>query len=346
MSKILITGMSAPQMSINANSRSLSFAGVIEKVLTDAGHKVAMIEPDITWTEENLDYYDAVLVGFSPITSLSANKAYGALHIMHVLRKSKKLCLFIDAPQPAQLMASLRSIALHPKNLTKEFYSNRTGYQLAQDPSMSSRMLEVINRLLNNEWPKTLYPSLPWKSQESVIGELQPKVEGSLHGINLDAYLVSPAPVYKDERIDKWAADTFSTKWVKTTLNTLKYPATPMKWNKGWTDSQVYAQISPALGSLISPHRDGTWWTYRYAQSLNAGTPIASEWKETQIIGSSWNVLAAHVEEMNEQERDKLSYAQKMDYIASIPSKEGARERLETLIGIYSSNRKGVHDAV
>lgn len=346
MSRILITGMSAPQMSINANRRSLAFAGVLHKVLSEAGHQVAMMEPDITWTKENLDYYDAVLVGFSPITSLSANKAYGALHVMHTLRNTHKLMLFIDAPHPAQLMASLRSISSHPKNLTKEFYSNRTGYLLAQDPGVSSRMMDTVNTLLNGKWPTTLYPSLPWKSQQSVVDELHPAVEPSLQGINLDAYLVSPAPVYKDERVDKWVSDTFNTKWIKKTINTLKYPVSPMKWNKAWGDGQVNAQIASALGSLISPGKDGTWWTYRYAQSLNVGTPIASDWKETQVIGQSWNVLAANIEEMDETQRDQLSYTQKMDYLASIPSKAGARERLETLIGIYSSNRKGVNGTI
>jgi rRNA maturation protein Rpf1 len=40
MSKILLTGMSAAQASRKANARTLSFAGVLEKSLTNAGHEV------------------------------------------------------------------------------------------------------------------------------------------------------------------------------------------------------------------------------------------------------------------------------------------------------------------
>ena len=55
MSRVLITGMSAPQVSASANKRSLSFAGLVDKVLTDAGHQVVMLEPDITWEAQHLD---------------------------------------------------------------------------------------------------------------------------------------------------------------------------------------------------------------------------------------------------------------------------------------------------
>jgi hypothetical protein len=95
-----------------------------------------------------------------------------------------------------------------------------------------------------------------------------------------------------------------------------------MKVNKGATDRDVFLQILRSVGTLISPDkRQGTWWTYRYAQSLNAGVPVVTEWKESSVLGAPWAVLAATVEEMTPQERLELSGAQKNTYFSAIPSK-------------------------
>jgi hypothetical protein len=95
-----------------------------------------------------------------------------------------------------------------------------------------------------------------------------------------------------------------------------------MKMNKGSTDTDVSQQIARSVGVLLSPERrQGTWWSYRYAQAMNLGTPIVTEWKESHVIGSPWSVLAASVEEMSIEDRKHLSEAQKNAYLNAIPSK-------------------------
>lgn len=339
MSRILITGMSAPQMSASANRRSLSFAGAIEKVLTEAGHSVAMMEPDITWTIENLEYYDAVLVGVSPLTSLSANKAYGALHIIDVMYNSDKLTLFIDAPHPAQITASLRAISSKPENLTKPFFSYRKGYQLVNSPDVSKRLIKTVNKLLSSKWPRTIYPSLPWHDVSAVEKELP---EGLvLTGVNLDAYLIEPRANKTDVRFNRWAAEGPTTPWAKSLAKTLSFPIVPIRWNKGWKDEECYDQILMSSGVILPQYKGGTWWTYRYAQSMNAQTPIATEWRESSSIGDSWSVLASSIETMTSQERNALSTRQTAEYLTSIPSKNAARTLLEDHLGLRIAVGKG-----
>ena len=108
MSKILITGMSASHASDKTNLRSLSFAGVIKLVLEQQGHEVVQVNPEVSWNLKDLEQYDSVLVGLSPITSLSANHVYGALSVIDVLLDSPKLRLFIDAPEPGKITARAR----------------------------------------------------------------------------------------------------------------------------------------------------------------------------------------------------------------------------------------------
>lgn len=341
MSKILITGMSAPQMSRSANKRSLSFAGVMEKVFTEAGHSVALCEPDIEWTYDNLKYYDKVIVGLSPITSLSANKVYGALHIIGEMYDSEDLTLFIDAPHPAQISASLRAISAKPEDLTKPFFSGRKGYQLAKTPDMSKKMLRVIYSLLSSEWPDVLYPSLPWQNIDDIAAELPIGGATGLSGVNLDSYLISPTTQPNESRLKRWASDSPNATWTKNTAKTLGYEIVPIRWNKGWADDDCQEQIMLSTGTLMPQHKGGTWWNYRYAQSMNTMTPIVTEWRESSAIGSSWGVLGSTVESMSIKERQALSQQQTKEYLASIPTKNAARELLEDLVGLRVRTGKG-----
>lgn len=337
MSKILITGMSASQASLNANRRSLSFAGVIHDVLTDSGHEAVMCDPRVDWSLQDVEEYSAVIVGVSPITSLSANKAYGALNIIDLLWEDPRLRLLVDAPHPAQISASLRSVTSNPSNLIKPFYTYRQGYQLASTESVSKRLLGAVERLLNDTWPETFYPSLPWRDSFLVSDELPAGARSGLSGINLDSFLVAEsAPKGDVEKIAKWAADNKTSAWTKKVEKTLAFPVSPMRHTKGEDDRQVDSQITRSVGSLISPHRDGTWWTYRYIQSLNAGVPVATDWKESQHIGNSWSVLAATIEHLSDGARRDLAWDQLQDYMSAIPRRENVRKTLEDLLGLHS----------
>jgi hypothetical protein len=341
MSKILITGMSASHMSQTSMNKSLGFAGAISKVLESAKHDVLISPPDITWKKEYLDNFDAVLVGVSPITSLSANKAYGALHVIDLLWGSEKLNLFIDAPHPALITASLRSLDAKPENLVKPFYAYRAGYKVVSDKEQNKRYVSIVRRFLTDAWPATLYPSLPWRNGDSVAATLPETAHARLSGINLDSYLIADAPPTEVERVLRWAADYPESPWSRKTLGTLHYPAVMMKSHKGWSDSMVEDNIAHSIGSLISPHRDGTWWTYRYIQSMNTGTPIATQWRESAAIGGSWSVLASAIESMNPNERRDISWNQTSEYMRSIPTRDEAKVSLEGMINLGTKTKKG-----
>ena len=342
MSRVLITGMTASQMSLNANERSLSFAGVMAKALKSTKHEVTILEPDVLWTEENLDYYDHVVVGIAPITSISANHAYGALHVLRMLWNSDKMTLFVDAPNPSQISASLNAIVSQPKNIVKPFYSGRVGYQrLLNVPGAADEILSAVSLLVNEQWPDTVYPSLPWKTDELVAAEFPKGASNTLFGINLDSFLISETPPGSYERVNRWAADDQTSTWTKKLSLTLDYPVEKMKLNKGWTDKQIEELISHSTGSLITPHKKTTWWTHRYVQSMNTGTPVATEWKESGLIGDSWSVLAASIESMSPSQRQELSWNQTAQYMVRIPSKDTALKILENLIGVNSNVENG-----
>jgi hypothetical protein len=335
MSKIFLTGMTAPQASYNANIKNLSFAFAIYKALVEDGHTVVWGDPDLSLTESDLESYDSVLVGISPITSLSANRAYGALNIIDLLWESSKLKFFIDAPNTLQIASSLKSIDANPVNLMKDFYSYRKGYSsVVSDVGVASRISSAVSKLTKENWPTTLYPLLPWNAGRSLGLKLLPNAVKNLYGINLDAYLLTEPPAYFDKR-DKWAVDVHTSKDVIKLLETLSFPTSPMKWNKGWTDEQVLEQISRSSGALIGTHKsDGSWWSYRYVQALNTLTPIYTSWNETSLLGPSWGHLAPYIEDIGHDARLKLAMEQRESYIKNIPTKEVALESLKQLLSI------------
>jgi hypothetical protein len=335
MAKIFLTGMTAPQASRRNNSRTLSFAGVLDKVLTEAGHEVTWEDPTFEIFDHHLDEYDCVLVGVGPLTSLASNRVYGALRIIDMLWKDPKLKLFIDAPGTNQIPVSIKAIHTNPKNLVKSFYSYRKGFEhVVTNQAMQDRLRSAISRLNNEQWPTTIYPSLPWTSQDQVKSSLPSIIGDSLVGVNLDSHLISNDLLFV-EKSEKWCADDLKHRETKKLISMLSLPISPLRWSKGNNDVHVFDQISKSACALVSVVKgDKTWWTYRYIQALNASTPVYTDWITTSLIGPAWSHLAPTIEAMPPEQRLKLSISQKLEYLNSIPEKQEALNSLENLLNL------------
>lgn len=337
MGKVLLTGMSAPQASAKANISNVGFASLINKALISAGHEVVWTDPNIRFTKEMVDSFDSILVGISPLTSLGSNRVYGALSVIGAALEyaPEKLSLLVDAPNVSQIDVSLRAVLGAPEALVKPFYSYRKDYAEVQSSSETqARLLDVVRHLLEDEWPTTIYPSLPWKLDSSVADKLPMGAHSKLVGINLDSFVLGE-PSDKEERAPKWVADDLKSKWSRSVVSTLQHPCSPMKMNKGWTDLEVEDQIARSLGALISPDKkQETWWSYRYAQALNSTTPIATNWYESQDLGAAWAVLAASIESASESKRRLIATAQRESYEVAIPDTIEATKILLSTLGI------------
>lgn len=336
MAKVLLTGMSAPQASLNANNRSMGFAGLIGSGLNSFGDEVVWSDPSISFSPSDVENYDAVLVGLSPVTSLGANRVYGALNVIDVVWKTspEKLTLFIDAPNVSQIEVSLRAVLSNPENFTKEFYSYRKNYlKVASDEQLQKRLLSVVENLVSKPWPTTIYPKLPWMNDVSVVSKLPAGAANSFYGVNLDSIALVDSPTTPSEGVHKWSSDNVNSSWVKTTSNTLSFPCFPMKVTKTSTDDDVSEQISRSVGVLIAPDKkQNTWWTYRYIQAMNTLTPIATNWEETHELDSSWAILAAGIESAGLQSRTTIASAQREAYLRAIPDRIEAIDVLRNIL--------------
>lgn len=333
MSRIFITGMSAQHASSSSNSKNLNFAGVLESVLKTSNHDITWASPSIYMTKESLDKYDLVLVGVSPITSVGANRLYGSLSIIEQLWGDPRLKFFIDGPSQSQIEISLRSTLNNPDSLIKPFFSYRKEYSnVVSESDTQARLLEAIRLLLEEDWGTTIAPSLPWQHFENI--KLSKNAKTNLELVNLDSHLIFDEPI-EQEKTDKWSVDSYSTNWAKSVVATIGLPHSPMKWSKSWDDGQIFLQIARSIGAIISPDKkDGTWWSYKYIQAMNSGTPVVTDWKESRALGFEWSMLAPSIESMPEPSRRLLALAQKEIYLSAIDGKQKAKNKLESILGV------------
>jgi hypothetical protein len=322
--KILITGCTAQQASTKTALRTPTFSALLAKAFQDGGFDVSVIEPSVHLTSEQLSEYDQVIVGIAPPTSLSANKVYPAFAIANKARKIGNLALFIDAPEPYKLQASLKSVSLNVADLTKEFYQRRKGYShLIDNPEVKTDVYEFNEFLYTQEWPTTYFPSFPWSNPLAISQAISNINQVSLVSVNPDAHILRAPYVEPKFHILKeyWTCDSVGTKWSSTIKETLKYDVIPSRASRWEKEVYTLERIQKSIGTLVSVYRGNEpWWSPALAQSLSVGVPVVTDWRSSAIAGSEWTHLASSIEEMEDSERFDLAVAQKESYLRVIPT--------------------------
>lgn len=337
MKSIAISGMTASQSSEKSFHRSASFASAVSDVLKEENIAVHFIEPSVFLKKSDFKQYDSILIGVAPILSLAANKAYGALHMINLLKSDDRLRLFIDAPEPSKIRTSLRAIDRNNSNIVKPFYVSRKHYS---DVVSSDKIMDSVlggAKALLSQWDyTTLYPATPFISSDSVEGALLGEVKNVVLGVQVDSSLVKKTMSHVvTTRRGYWAVDNRKAKWFKTLEKSLANSTLDMKKNKGTTDSDVESVVANSSGVIISMPDDGMlWWSYRLSQALNSETPVFSDWRATSIIGDSWSLLPSKVEDMGYVDIYELAVTQRKQYLAALTTAQETLQILKNGLGL------------
>jgi hypothetical protein len=333
--KILLTGMASSHTSPKANKKNKNFFGTLNDALLTLKHEVVWQPASVLWTKEYLEQFDAIFVGIVPPTSVSANKAYGALSVLELMFSSPKLKLVVDSPQQWQIEPSLNSVVNNPESLVKPFYSKRSEYLEARSKAVLERLVAACRLLLTESWPITLYPGLPWKDDESVASNLPSGAASSLLGFNFDRYYSHTNPINEAKNEDSaWVSTNLTSKWSEKVAETVKHPIKPLREKKSDTDEEALYNIHHSIGLLLSPQErsGGTWWSYSLVQALSNLTPVATEWRESAEISPRWALLPYQIEEMTAQERYMHALEQRQTYLDAIPEIEESLTVLKNLL--------------
>lgn len=324
--------MTAPQSSPTYNARKTFFAGALSKYLENAGFQVRISQPSISLTKSEVEDFDYVFVGVSPILSVSANYSFGALTLIHSLKDSGRLFLFIDAPEPGKIFASLRAVHRQNSRLFSDIYQKRDSYQIAKNhKAIQNKIIDSVDFLLNSQWPTTFYPALPWMVDALDAPGFLRNASSSCVGVHVDSLYVGSSPDHSNgKRLNQWVVEDPNTKWSLSTKQRLVNPAIPMKDSRKWDEDVVLRNISESIGSLIGPKDDNfLWWSTRFFQSLNHETPIATDWKLSSQIGDSWSFLPTAIESMSLAERYELANSQRIEYVNALDNVDLVSEKLK-----------------
>lgn len=334
--KILFTGMASGHTNADVHNGNLGFFGVLSNVISGSlGHEIEWRSPSVLWTMQDLEKYDQIFVGVVPPTSLGANKVYGALHLLNLLTRDQRLTLVLDNPQLWQFKTSFAAVARDPKSLVSKFYAKRSEYALVNNnEALLASFASIAERMAAGKWARTIYPSLPWKLNSAVASALGIHDVESLVPVNLDAHLMDLTTMERTTRSTSWLLDNSSTSWSRSVVRTIHRDVDVMRSTKKETDADIFDKMKTSLGSMLSPQDRGvgTWWSYRYIQSLNSGAPIVTNWRETIDLSDSWGLLAYQVEEMSDARREELARNQREAYLGAIPSKEDSVLQLAQLL--------------
>ena len=325
--KILFTGMASHHTKPSTNVTF--FRTLSERVSTFA--TVEWATPSIAWDKEYFAEYDYVVVGLTPPTSPSANKMYGAMNVINIMYDSTKLVMVVDHPQLWQYKHSFNSIDSNPLSVFGSFYSKRREYSLAK--SKINVISEANNKLLTKKWPVTLYPSLPWNSSRNIDKLLGLSAKESLVPVNLDAFLLT-SDFSTDVIVGShWVSDRARSSWLQSLSKLLTLPIRPMSESKKLSDLDALSSINKSFAVLLPPQDRsvGIWWSYRLIQALNAGTPVLSDWKETQQLGPEWALLGYDLENQTKDDIVKIAKLQKQSYTSNIPTKQESDSLLNSI---------------
>lgn len=324
--KVLFTGMASSHCTRPSN---VTFFRTLSDVISEFA-EVTWAAPKLSWTKEDVDAFDVIIFGLTPPTALGANKIYGAMHLLGMMYHSHKLRLVVDSPQMWQYKNSLEAIKRDVSYLFSPFYSKRVGYSQLKRGEGKKYIELAASYIASGEWPETYYPSLPWNTDQKVAESLGFLPSNRLTGLNLDSFLILPEPLSASSRSNLWSVEDAKRTWFSTAKKALRHPEIDVKSSKLIDDMTASNLIRQSVGLIVPPQdrKTGTWWSYRAIQALNSGTPVVTQWQESQHLDLSWAQLAYQVEDMGEAERRSLSRDQLESYLGSIKAKTVIIEEL------------------
>ena len=315
MKKVLITGATASQSSLEANKQKTRFSGLIYKALTDGGVSTELRDTEY---QETFDIYDRVIIGLAPFTSLSANKIYTALDALN--RAGDKAIILLDSPDPHLVYKSISSVLSNHSILSKSLYEKRLGFKrFLEDKSFSDSVFAGVERLASGI-NTAVIPSVPYYSHS--MDSLRLGTE-SIIELNFDSYFKDDNFYVEKEKSSYWLADSNKSIWVKDIQGTVYSPVLNFKRSHYDSDLDLVERITGSFGYLKNNHKyDNPWWSRNIMLALSCGVPVFSDWRQTSIMGECWRLLPHTVETISHSERKELADEQKSSYLSFCPSWE------------------------
>lgn len=334
---MLLTGCTAQQISPAVHERVPTFAGLVHKALVEQGADVVWTEPVIEMDEDFVSMFDSVVVGLVSPASLAANHLYPALAVARAAHNVNNLLFLLDSPEPHKVWSGILSVVRNKGTLVKDFYARRRSFQKASSPEVYKSLQGFLETLTVEEWPSTIFPTLPWSSESRLLRHIPNLSSDKAVPLQFDRGLDLPLPnpLVPVEQKLVWYADNSDTEWVSKLANTLTFPIETLRKDRYETSVNLAERLRGSIGTLATTYRSGEpWWTPLISLSLLNKVPVVSDWRHTYVLGEAWRHLASSIEQMSFDEREQTAKEQFSLYIEAVPEFSSEASKLVTLLKI------------
>lgn len=313
MKKVLITGATASQSSLEANKQKVRFGGLLHNALSSAGLDVETRETNLS---ENFNNYEKVIVGLAPVTSLSANKIYTALDALN--RAEDKAVLLLDLPDPHFVYKSMKSVLSNESIIFKSLYNKRLNFQdLVENKNFYNSVISGMEKVYAGKIP-VIVPSVPYHKHSPESLNIN---TSSLIELNFDSYFMNDNFYQEKEKSNYWLTDSMKSEWSQNVSKTLFNPVLNYKRSHYDYDLSLVDRILGSFGYLKNNHKyDNPWWSRNIMLTLSCGVPVFADWRQTSVMGDAWRILPQSVEEITHLERKELADEQKSSYLSFCPA--------------------------
>jgi hypothetical protein len=329
MKKVLITGATSSQGSIDAHNRTARFAGLLNSTLAYSSIDSTLNFCSMSTSTTDLENYDLVVAGISPVSSLSANKIYNVLNVIAQMKDTGRLKILLDAPEPHLVYQSLKSILVKPELLIKDLYSSREGYGLVStDKNKFNELMSAVEFLLDGNYD-IITPSIPYYNFSRE--EYGVPTGGNTFSYNFDSIFLDNLHYDKTAVAKYWLAENVKTKWAKSMGLTVSKPVLSVKRNAYETKYDYIYRMQNSYGFMLNTYKNGLpWWSANLMLALSCGVPVFSDWRHTGELGDCWSSLPYTVESMSAEERLILAQEQLKTYSEKLNSLDTVAKQVAT----------------
>lgn len=336
--KVLVTGTSRQQCGLGNTHDFEPVTDLIVKGLRTAGVDARY---GIWQLSDTATRYDGIAVSFLAPSSVASLYLYHALDAIAAAEEAGvPWVAIIDDWRIGGIYASFQGVLKDPRSLVKPFFKGRSGYAWALDHQ--TRLLKVVDRLVNHPWPTTIVPAFAWGNH---------KILANILSWSPDISFADLSPLARPYTIPEVAPRDRNYVWI---LGTISDPQ-PWLGNLGaqWPVKHLGSKMSGATlgqvpeativaaygrnwGVLSPPYKSvlgSGWWRNRFVYAAHAGAILYCDPREAAGMGPAYQSKISSIEGMAFDDLIVLAQNQRNAFFKAMPSPDAVSEQLKDTFG-------------
>ncbi len=328
MSKYLVTGFLSRQCNPNKNKRDVMVSWLLAEALRDMGHEVEHRNPTIN---EDYSEFDHVFLGLAALHSVGCNRSYGWLAAYQKTYFEGKVTLYVDDVDTAKVLSGIRVIANDPWKLTKPFYEYRLEYAQASMPEWHDWLMNGVNMLKDNAWPRVIVPLFPWGDATKFQSQLSNATD--ITAIDFSSYVPDHTEHVKQDEPDRlWITEmSDDDRWFQQQRPIYGLKRYGKGFEKRPDDEGLVIEYDKHWG-VIEEGLDNGFFHSRLIYAAQANTLFITKWQNVQALGNAYAILPDAAAGLTLDDRAAWVNAQRESFDALTWKRDTVKDQLSSFL--------------